>query len=394
MLSCIYESYSFNNDQEGYTVDQIREISAQRQFLCPFCNKPVHYCSEGLKISHFKHFTVGDCLEGQLRKDDYISEKHSITTNAFKNWLANKYPELKIHKDYYLKNEGLIADLYFEIGTKKVAFELQFKLIGAPEFLKRRDIYKEAGINDIWIFIDKDKSKIGSPYEREYYKRNSRELYYFDMNSEIITYYKGLKSGNFLESGEDRLKRYISRTCNLNELSVTPEGHLALPEWRELYSKQLREIRKKLHHRLRAKKEAKIIREKEKAVYPSFYPGFYPKRENTDAAYRQTKHVEKIEEIQEEIPGPVEILPELERSEDIEQGVYKGISFYPRNNKNFVYLTIENVYPCKEYEIKKDNSTNGVKDFICKLENKDVWYNVQLFFENKHYIITRLNIIV
>lgn len=252
MLSCIYNNEDFNNKQEGYCEKKIRELGLSKQLFCPKCNAPVYFCAEGKITSHFKHFGK-TCENSHLYKYDLNSERHFKATEFIYDWIKAQYPNTKIVKDKYLLNgeTDQKADLYFETNMAKIVIELQFRHINFTDLLERRKFYKLLGIKDIWIFVQNDLYRPGTPYERYYYRDNNRELYFYEDHTRKFTYYKGLKTEKFTDGP---LIRYANNSTALDVVNINPEGYLELPLLREKYFEKIAQIREQLHKKVPFKK--------------------------------------------------------------------------------------------------------------------------------------------
>lgn len=251
MLSCIYNNEDFNNKQEGYCEKKIRELGLSRQLFCPKCNTPVYFCAEGKITSHFKHFGK-TCENSHLYKYDLNSERHFKATEFIYDWVKAQYPNSKIIKDKYLINgtTDQKADLYFETSHAKIVIELQFRHINFTDLLERRNFYRLLGIKDIWIFVQNDLYRPGTPYERYYYRDNNRELYFYEDHTRKFTYYKGLKTENFVDGP---LLRCVTHSTSLDMVNINAAGYLELPLLKEKYSEKIAEIREHLHKKVHLK---------------------------------------------------------------------------------------------------------------------------------------------
>lgn len=255
MLSCIYNQDEFNNEEDGYTERQIKELGRAGQLSCPKCGGLVYFCAKGKNItSHFKHYE-NSCDDKRLYRHDYNTERHHKAVEIFYKWIHNQYPDVKIIKDKYLTCNEMEqkADLYLETQAAKITIEIQFKHINFDELEDRRSFYMQLGIKDIWIFIKDGSFVPGTPYERYCYRGNDRELYFFNENSKLFTYYKGLKKEDFRK---DRLEYYINHTCSLNEIVLNPSGMLVLPDCRQKYFEKLKSLRDVNHKQLEMRKQA------------------------------------------------------------------------------------------------------------------------------------------
>ena len=119
--------------------------------ICPDCGKPYEYCHGEIVSPYFRHKEKSlDCDEiyKEPETDEHIKGK-----TALYKWLLSISDECNlenIHLEYYIKETRQKPDIYFEQNGERYAIEYQCTPI-ATEFLKRRELYRLAGINDIWV---------------------------------------------------------------------------------------------------------------------------------------------------------------------------------------------------------------------------------------------------
>ena len=346
MLSCVYNNEDFNNKQEGYNEIQIKELGLSRQLFCPRCNTPVYFCAQGKITSHFKHFGK-TCEDSYLYKHDINSERHFKATEIFYTWIKSQYPNAKIIKDKYLVNENQEqkADLYFETGDSKIIFELQFRHINFTDLLARREFYKNLGIKDIWIFVKSGFYAPGTPYERYYYRDNNRELYFYEEHTGKFTYFKGLKTDNFINGA---LVRFVSNTCALGAVVINSAGFLELPKLREKHFEKIAEIRSRLHNRIRIKKNV----------------------------FKKAASVKSIINAKPDIEKP------QEQKMHSESYIFHQIKYYNKDGKNFAsisYIDDNGELVSQDFIYKSKNESINEINMICKRpDDEKTVYDVQI----------------
>ncbi len=211
------------------------------------------------------HYTVGDCPLGKLSSYDHgNSEKHLDLTETFYSWLKQQFPYVKIIPDYLIDKE-LKTDIYFELSGEKIAIEIQFKRINNPLFLKRRELYKQNNIHDIWFFVEEEGFTIGSPFHRSYYHSNDHELYFYVYPEAYVKVYKGLNRENWEDVGVDTLYESVMLSISLEQITVLKEGRLVIPNLRKLLFEKIMEIRK-TNNELRLADKTKEKERKEVAI--------------------------------------------------------------------------------------------------------------------------------
>lgn len=247
MLSCIYEEKVFTTKEEGYTTNDKYTLGRERKLLCPVCKTSVFFCEDGEKIAHFTHHKLGDCPMGKYRSYDYsATEKHYNLVDKFVDWVKSQFPGIKVYPDYLISNE-LFTDIYFELGSTKIAIEIQFKNFSNPTFIKRRELYKIHNIKDIWFFVQNngEEFSIGSPYQRTYYRENKRELYFYMMKEDICKIYKGFAKEKWEEVGKNTLNDAVSVKVPLKHIKIRNNGTLMIHELKNKYLQTLKDKREK-----------------------------------------------------------------------------------------------------------------------------------------------------
>lgn len=260
MLSCIYNGKPFIANDSNLSMEHKYDLANKKKFLCPCCNKPVFYCHEGLKISHFVHYEVGDCPEGTLKDyDNSNSNNHERLTEVFVDWIKQQFPDIDVIPDFLINRE-LKTDVYFELGEIKVAVEIQFKRIPNPNFIERREIYQKNGVKDIWFFITEEENySVGSPFHRTYYRRNKRELYFYQLKDCNCKIYKGFVKEKWEKIGSHTLTDFVAVEIPLEHIKIGNNGRLIVPELCSTYYQGLKDKR----DRSRKKREAqRFMRER------------------------------------------------------------------------------------------------------------------------------------
>ena len=129
-----------------------------------------------------------------------------------------------------------------------------------PLFLKRRELYEQNNVHDIWFFVEEGDFTIGSPYHRSYYHYNNHEIYFYIYTEGYVKAYKGLNREKWEEIGVNTLHESVSLLIPLNKISITDEGRLDIPTLRKLLFEKIikfREINKELRLADRAREEAR-----------------------------------------------------------------------------------------------------------------------------------------
>lgn len=177
----------FDGKCDKYT---LKKWSEKNKLFCPDCGKLYEYCHGEIKHPYFRHKDKSKDCDGIYSEPE--SEEHIEGKTILYNWLLkmqeeNLIKELKLES--YIASTKQRPDIYFEIQNERYVIEFQCTPI-ATEFLERRELYKLAGINDIWI-LGTDKYNIelknNSVAHSKFYKtiENYCDLY-LDVNTSRI----------------------------------------------------------------------------------------------------------------------------------------------------------------------------------------------------------------
>lgn len=113
-------------------------------FYCPACKSDV-LIKSGIKvIPHFAHRSKVECTysggEGEFHQKGKL---------LLYQWFIDQGVNVRI--EYFIAEIQQRPDIYFEIGSKKVAIEFQCAKIPLKEVIKRNEGYRKLDITPIWI---------------------------------------------------------------------------------------------------------------------------------------------------------------------------------------------------------------------------------------------------
>jgi competence CoiA-like predicted nuclease len=115
--------------------------------LCPICNKPYEYCHGEFKIPYFRHKEKDKCedvysepeteehIKGKRDLFEWVKGQNNVTDSIIEGWIFETHQR---------------PDIMFKYKGEQFVIEYQCTPI-ASEYVKRHDLYKAAGISDIWI---------------------------------------------------------------------------------------------------------------------------------------------------------------------------------------------------------------------------------------------------
>lgn len=217
MLSCKVGNtiiYTFNNTYDKHT---LKEWSDKNRLICPDCGKPYEYCHGKIVSPYFRHKEKSEC-EGLYHESE--TEEHIKGKIALFNWLLSLQKQglvQSVKLEAYIPETRQRPDLYFEKDGQRFVIEYQCSPI-ASEFLERKELYKLAKVNDIWIMgTEKYNLHIYNNYAQHYSRYKTIEKntdYYFNINNNML-YINNKLIKKELTYKQIRLPEYIS--FNLND---------------------------------------------------------------------------------------------------------------------------------------------------------------------------------
>lgn len=150
MITCKVGSSIVNCHEGEYSKSQFKEWSDKDVLRCPVCNGRYEYCHGMIAPQYFRHKDKTECngLYGEPETPEHIKGKIMIY-----EWLQKIQKEVGITNlqlESYIKETKQRPDIYFEQKGRRYVIEFQCTPI-STEYLKRRELYKLANINDVWV---------------------------------------------------------------------------------------------------------------------------------------------------------------------------------------------------------------------------------------------------
>lgn len=203
MLSCkLNDQVIFAFD---YEKDTLKKWAKKDILLCPVCNRPYEYCHGRVRIPYFRHKDKVQCLEAYSEPE---TQEHLQGKIDLYNWLKTIDGIEELEMEAWIPSTKQKPDIKFVYQNKIYVVEYQCSPI-STEYYERHDLYKAAGINDIWIcgaekyFQDFHK---GKGDKRENVIENTYGLYY-------------LSSEKLLCQIDERMKEDIIKSIEKNKMT-------------------------------------------------------------------------------------------------------------------------------------------------------------------------------
>lgn len=138
-------------DENGSQITAADAVK-NRKYFCPVCEAPVTFKSGNIKLPHFSHHRILDCIR-------YLYKKESIEHLQAKHDLYLKVREsAAVAMEYYLPAIEQIPDLLVD---ERLALEIQFSTISAELIRERSKGYHSLGMEVIWL-LDEESIRMGT----------------------------------------------------------------------------------------------------------------------------------------------------------------------------------------------------------------------------------------
>jgi len=144
-LTCKYENEVLVAYRD-YDFD-VRQLGREKKLQCRDCGGFVHLKKGKLKIAHFAHFSnqqIPSCSKSNE------SIEHLECKSFIAKLLESRYSQKNVFPEHKVES-GQEADVYLELPTVKIAFEIQFSQQSEEEWKIRTERYKKHNIVPIWI---------------------------------------------------------------------------------------------------------------------------------------------------------------------------------------------------------------------------------------------------
>lgn len=120
-----------------------QKLKQKENYYCPHCGKKVIAKFGTVITPHFAHVSRQSCqLAGE-------TQLHEQGKKDLFEWLAAQQLNPKL--EYYLPETKQRADIFLQIGKKKIVLEYQCATIPVEELARRTSLYKQQHITPIWI---------------------------------------------------------------------------------------------------------------------------------------------------------------------------------------------------------------------------------------------------
>lgn len=131
--------------------DELRRLSDARALTCPGCGEIVVLHAGSVRAHHFAHLPGTVCT---LPATEPETEEHRAGKLLLARWLRERLPNAEIVVEAFLPQTGQRADVLAivpERPVRRIALEFQCANLSAREWRGRHRLYREVGIEDLWL---------------------------------------------------------------------------------------------------------------------------------------------------------------------------------------------------------------------------------------------------
>ena len=217
MLTALIGDEVINCYDGTHTKEQLKKWSKKKILLCPACRKPYEYCHGHIKDPYFRHMEKEECKDKYSESE---TEEHLVGKRDLYEWIKKQDGVTNVILEAWIPETKQRPDIMFEYNGKKYVIEYQCSPI-ASEYIERHELYKVAGIRDIWIcgtekyLGDNKRLNTLETCCKLYYDTKSKALYKMDsMDVKEFSYLSKLREYRYEIKNRYATKYIISKYKN------------------------------------------------------------------------------------------------------------------------------------------------------------------------------------
>lgn len=209
MLSCLLNNKRINCFDGLYSRDQLKKWSKKKILLCPACGKPYEYCHGKIKSPYFRHMDKEQCEDKYSEPE---TEEHLNGKKDLYEWLKKQPGVTNVILEGWIPGTKQRPDIMFIYNGEQCVIEYQCSPISS-EYFERHDLYKAAGIKDIWIL---GSQKYFQFYHKGYGKKKVSALeehssVYYDSKNKTIYKIEDLDKKTFSNILNEKISIHLMR---------------------------------------------------------------------------------------------------------------------------------------------------------------------------------------
>lgn len=193
MLTALIGNEIINCYDGTHTKEQLKKWSKKKILLCPACEKPYEYCHGHVKDPYFRHMDKEEC-EDKFSESE--TEEHLTGKRDLYEWIKEQDGVENVILEAWIPETKQRPDIMFNFNGKKYVIEYQCSPI-ASEYLERHELYKTAGIHDLWIcgtekyLKENMKEKFIEQYSIGFYNPTEK-IFIFSKKSEVDNFIRNV----------------------------------------------------------------------------------------------------------------------------------------------------------------------------------------------------------
>lgn len=196
MITCKVGENIINCYDGIHSKEQLKKWAGKNILICPVCGKPYEYCHGKVKSPYFRHKEKDACED---KYSEAETQEHILGKRRLFEWVKNQTGVTNAILEGWIPETKQRPDIMFKYNGKQYVIEYQCTPISS-EYYERHDLYKVAGIIDIWICgLEK--------YFQYYHKGNGDKrvnileencgTYYDSLHDNIYKVYENISEKNF-----------------------------------------------------------------------------------------------------------------------------------------------------------------------------------------------------
>lgn len=365
--------------------ENTKRLSKEKQLLCPNCQSTVIFKPGKIKRPHFAHYE-SDCVVTNYEPE---TASHLQGKQVLYEWLKKKFPAADVEYEVYIPETNQIADIFVEHTDEGMeglrwAFEFQHSPLSSVDWETRHNLYKLAGIQDLWV-LDKAKymkfskarditdARIRNELERKIFNESGL-CYFLDLETSELTIDFNFTTSwhTTIVNGVRRRNEYtyhspIHHTTHMDKVQVRmndefKHGVLIYPEIEKQMEEKLSWVLAKLRgERSRKAKQELQERAKEKKIFAKRKYG----EEKTELIWRFMEL--NIEELSDY---------ELDLSE--EENIKELTNDVRQLTEEDFFIKYEALFEKLQRNLEELKTFKDSKDLV-KMLIEDVTYETQIF---------------
>lgn len=145
ILVCKLGEKEINCYDGTYDRDTLKTWSKKGILRCPQCGEQYTYNHGKIRIPYFKHLNSDCVIYGESETEEHIQGKIDLY-----EWVQKQDGVTDARLEGWLLDTKQRPDIMFKYNGNQYVIEFQCSPI-ASEYLKRHELYRAAGVHDIWI---------------------------------------------------------------------------------------------------------------------------------------------------------------------------------------------------------------------------------------------------